>query len=63
VKRTQYRLVIEPLPPAPDERPVVVRIRWMLKRMLRDLRLRCKSIEEVPCPGVEGARVDPGGEK
>jgi hypothetical protein len=63
MKRVQYRLVIEALPPAAGERPVLVRIRWGLKRMLRDLRLRCKSIEEIPCPGVEGARVNPGGER
>jgi hypothetical protein len=46
----RYRLEFEPLPPQDDEVPVVIRLRWLLKWALRDVRLRCMSAEEVRPP-------------
>jgi hypothetical protein len=50
VTGTRYRLEFELLPPQEDEAPVIIRLRWLLKWALRDLRLRCKSVEELPRP-------------
>jgi hypothetical protein len=52
-KRTtqpRYVFTFEPLPEVKGEAPVTIRLRWLLKWALRDLRLRCKSAEEVRPP-------------
>jgi hypothetical protein len=56
MKTTRYVLVLEPLD---DDVPVAVRVRHVLKRELRDYRLRCVSIELAASAPPETAANPP----
>lgn len=61
--RRTFALLLEELPPQPDEPPPEIRLRVALKLLLRRARLRCVRVEETtterpaePCKESTGAR-------
>ncbi len=51
-----FQLTLRPLP---DDRPVALRLRAMLKNALRQQRLRCVEILELPAPGSPATAAGP----